>query len=341
MKRACAGRAAAPSVTRSAVVAGAPRGRASNSRDSATSSATGSSASGEVDGDRRRLLLEQPHPRRAAGQRLLGEDPLLGLGQQVRPVAARGGAGGGGRSPARRWRAAPRRASSSSAAHSRSKNSSAVSIAVPFSSTRCSSAPSAGSAVSTEKRAGARRCRRGRRSPRSRRAPASRAISPAPSSAATLPAYAAANASARACASAEQRVDGGLGVVGAGAVEQVGEVPRDLLQIGIGDGLGASCPTETRSSAAFGRAPAGAWPRAGRRSRSPRGAARRPGRRCAFSARMPMPHISIGMSSNTRSARSAPASCARAHQLAVGLAHLAVERRRQRHRPGELAHDLA
>ena len=42
----------------------------------------------ELDRDRRRLLLEQPRPRRAAGERLLGEDLLLGLGEQVRAVAA-------------------------------------------------------------------------------------------------------------------------------------------------------------------------------------------------------------------------------------------------------------
>jgi hypothetical protein len=33
----------------------------------------------ELDGDRRRLLLEQARPRRTAGERLLGEDLLLGL----------------------------------------------------------------------------------------------------------------------------------------------------------------------------------------------------------------------------------------------------------------------
>ena len=38
---------------------------------------------------RRHLLLEQPLPRAPAGDRLLGEDDLLGLGQQVRPVAPR------------------------------------------------------------------------------------------------------------------------------------------------------------------------------------------------------------------------------------------------------------
>ena len=44
----------------------------------------------ERDGDRRRLLLEQARPRARAGQRLLGEDALLGLGEQVRAVAPRG-----------------------------------------------------------------------------------------------------------------------------------------------------------------------------------------------------------------------------------------------------------
>ena len=42
----------------------------------------------EVDGDRRRELAEQARPRTAPGQRLVGEDPLLGLAEQVRPVAA-------------------------------------------------------------------------------------------------------------------------------------------------------------------------------------------------------------------------------------------------------------
>ena len=44
----------------------------------------------ELDRDRRRLLVEQPAPRRAAGQVLLGHHLLLGLGEQVRPVAAGG-----------------------------------------------------------------------------------------------------------------------------------------------------------------------------------------------------------------------------------------------------------
>jgi hypothetical protein len=43
----------------------------------------------ELDGDRGGLLLEQPRPGAAAGQRLLGEHLLLGLGEQVRAVAAR------------------------------------------------------------------------------------------------------------------------------------------------------------------------------------------------------------------------------------------------------------
>ena len=43
----------------------------------------------ELDRDRRDLLVEQALPRAAAGDRLLGEHDLFGLGQQVRPVAAR------------------------------------------------------------------------------------------------------------------------------------------------------------------------------------------------------------------------------------------------------------
>ena len=76
-------------MTASAVVRRSSRS-GENSRASAISSATGSSASWSVDRDRRRLLLEQARPRARAGQRLLGEDPLLGLGEQVRAVAPRG-----------------------------------------------------------------------------------------------------------------------------------------------------------------------------------------------------------------------------------------------------------
>ena len=44
----------------------------------------------EVDLQRRRQLAEQPAPGRAPGHRLLGEHPLLGLAQEVGPVAALG-----------------------------------------------------------------------------------------------------------------------------------------------------------------------------------------------------------------------------------------------------------
>ena len=40
--------------------------------------------------DRRRLLVEQARPGGVRGDRLLGEDPLLGLAEQVGAVAARG-----------------------------------------------------------------------------------------------------------------------------------------------------------------------------------------------------------------------------------------------------------
>ncbi len=43
---------------------------------------------GQVDGDRRGLLGEQAHEGAGAGYRRLGEDPLLGLGELVRAVAA-------------------------------------------------------------------------------------------------------------------------------------------------------------------------------------------------------------------------------------------------------------
>jgi hypothetical protein len=68
----------------------------------------------------------------AAGDRLLGEDLLLGLGEQMRPVAARRAQVVARRSPAVGGSSASA-FSSSSAAHSSSKNSSLVSIAVPFS----------------------------------------------------------------------------------------------------------------------------------------------------------------------------------------------------------------
>jgi hypothetical protein len=44
---------------------------------------------GQRDLQRRDLLAEQARPGRAAGDRLLGEDLLLGLGEQVGPVTAR------------------------------------------------------------------------------------------------------------------------------------------------------------------------------------------------------------------------------------------------------------
>ena len=59
----------------------------------------------------------------------------------------------------------------------------------------------------------------------------------------------AAKASARVLRLAEQGVDGGLGVV-PGTVEQVGEVPRDLLQIGIRDGLRGGHTPQTRRAGA-------------------------------------------------------------------------------------------
>ena len=61
------------------------------------------------------------------------------------------------------------------------------------------------------------------------------AIRPAPSSEATLPAYWAANAFSALLGLAQQGVDGGLGIVPS-AVQQMGEIPLDRLQVGIGDG---------------------------------------------------------------------------------------------------------
>ena len=58
------------------------------------------------------------------------------------------------------------------------------------------------------------------------------ATSPGPSSSATLPAWASANASARRCDLGEHLADGGVGVVRA-AVEQRVEVPGDRLEVGI------------------------------------------------------------------------------------------------------------
>ena len=84
--------------------------------------------------------------------RLVGEDALLGLGQQVRPVAARRRevVAAERRAPGRRG--AARRCSSGSSAHSSSTKSSSLLIAVPRSSVRAMSAPVAGSVVSTAKR---------------------------------------------------------------------------------------------------------------------------------------------------------------------------------------------
>ena len=86
------------------------------------------------------------------GERLLGEDPLLGLGQQVRAVAPRGAqvvaaevqaVVGEQLVGARRPRGRPTRARRTAAS---------VSICVPRSCTFCSSAPRSGSAVAVAKR---------------------------------------------------------------------------------------------------------------------------------------------------------------------------------------------
>ncbi len=74
-------------MTASAVVRRSSRS-GDSSRLSATSSLTGSSSPGVLDLDRARLLLEQPRPRLAAADRLLGHDLLLRLGEEIRPVAA-------------------------------------------------------------------------------------------------------------------------------------------------------------------------------------------------------------------------------------------------------------
>ena len=74
-----------PAVTASAAVRRTSRSGAC-SRPSAASSVVVSPSSSTR--DRRHLLFEQPLPRARAGDRLLGEDDLFGLGEQVRPVAA-------------------------------------------------------------------------------------------------------------------------------------------------------------------------------------------------------------------------------------------------------------
>ena len=106
----------------------------------------------EVDADGRHLLAEQPAPGARAGDRLLGQDLLLGLGEQVRAVAAGAAQVVRGRSPAPASASSSRPGSSGSAAHSSSKNSSLVSISVARSWTSWSSAPRSGPAVSVAKR---------------------------------------------------------------------------------------------------------------------------------------------------------------------------------------------
>ena len=95
----------------------------------------------QLDLDRRGQLLEQPRPRARAGERLLGEDLLLGLGQQVLAVAARRCAGGGGRSRAPRPRAAPRRARRAAPPTPARRTAASSRSPSPAPATFCSSAP--------------------------------------------------------------------------------------------------------------------------------------------------------------------------------------------------------
>ena len=94
----------------------------------------------EVDGDRGRELGEQAHPRAVRGERLVGEDDLLRLAEQVRAVPA----GGLEVVPAERepivGEERRRRCSSSTAAHSSSTKMSSLLIAVPTSPRRGPSA---------------------------------------------------------------------------------------------------------------------------------------------------------------------------------------------------------
>ncbi len=83
----------------------------------------------ERDPQRGDLLAEQPAPGALAGDRLLGQDLLLGLGQQVRAVAA-GAAQVVGAELSESSASSSSARSSGSAAHSSSKNSSLVSISV-------------------------------------------------------------------------------------------------------------------------------------------------------------------------------------------------------------------
>ena len=84
----------------------------------------------EVERDRGRQLVEEARPRARAGDVLLGEDLLLRLGEQVRPVAAGRAQVVAARTRAGRRRAARRPARRSSSAHSSSKNRTRVLIAV-------------------------------------------------------------------------------------------------------------------------------------------------------------------------------------------------------------------
>ena len=116
---------------------------------------------------------------------------------------------------------------SSSAAHSRSKNSSFVSIAVASSCTLAPAARRWPGRPCRPRSAATRSCRRGRRARRSRCSSAMAAARPAPSSSATRPACASANACRALVGLGEQAV----GALGAVAVDERLEVPGDVWSV--------------------------------------------------------------------------------------------------------------
>ena len=118
------------------------------------------------------LLLEQPAPGVAGGQRLLGEDLLLGLARAGRAGSGARSAGGGGRSRAPRRRAARRRARRR-ARPTRARRTGAWSRSASPSPARAGRARRARGRRCRSRSAARRRSRRGRRSPAGRRARAS------------------------------------------------------------------------------------------------------------------------------------------------------------------------
>ena len=209
----------------------------------------GSSSPPQVTSMARRQLARTGASRRPAGDRLLGQHLLLGLGEQVGAVAPRGAQVVAAKSSpsvgeqlldARVVERRPLELEEA-AAWSRSR--------CPAPATFCSSAPRAGSAVSVEK------CRRGVVAGAAERVLELAELRiastrPGPSSSASLPAWAAAKASARRVASSRSRST----PVGAVALDELLEVPGDGLELGIAD-RGHAVQGRTRGSPVSPRRP--------------------------------------------------------------------------------------